>query len=86
MKKHSVSSYDSSIPVVTMNKPEKQQLQEDPNCVLIKPKYAVISTDDIHRQVGLIETGENSLEHSVIGTYMVYNNDFSSSVGNIKNL
>ncbi|KAI9324275.1 hypothetical protein BD770DRAFT_432901, partial [Pilaira anomala] len=65
MKSHKVADYDPYIPVVTMNKPKEQQLFEDPNCRIIDPKYAVINLSDITRQVGLVQSSTNNIEHSV---------------------
>lgn len=86
MKSHKVADYDSCIPVITMNKPKEQQLFEDPECRIIDPKYAVINISDITRQVGLVQSSTNDIEHSVISSYYVFNKDIKSSAGNIQNL
>ncbi|KAI8053621.1 hypothetical protein BDF21DRAFT_404072 [Thamnidium elegans] len=86
MKEHTVSEYDKNIPVVKMNKSKKQQLLENPNCTLIDPKYAVISINDIVRQVGLVQSITSSVYHSVISPYFVFNNNLAETAGNIVNL
>ncbi|KAI9331313.1 hypothetical protein BD770DRAFT_432578 [Pilaira anomala] len=38
MKSHKVADYDPCIPIVTINKPKKKQLLDDPECRIIDPK------------------------------------------------
>ncbi|KAI9328557.1 hypothetical protein BD770DRAFT_477977 [Pilaira anomala] len=86
MKSHKVADYDPCIPIVTINKPKEKQLVDDPECRIIDPKYAVINLSDITRQVGLVQSSTNNIEHSVISSYYVFDKDIKSSVGSIQNL
>ncbi|KAI9335227.1 hypothetical protein BD770DRAFT_432178 [Pilaira anomala] len=72
--------------LVTMKKPKEQQLLEEPDCRIIDPKYAVINISDITRQVGLVQSSTNNIEHSVISPYYVFNKDIKSFAGSIQNL
>lgn len=87
MKNNTVSSYDPTIPVVTMNKTKEQQLLDNPTGVLIDPKFAVINISDIIYQVGLIQSHTTSEQiHSVIAPYYVFNENLNTSAGEIRNL
>ncbi|KAI9329149.1 hypothetical protein BD770DRAFT_404282 [Pilaira anomala] len=61
----------NTIPVVTLNAPGRPT------------KYAVISLNDIQRQVGLVQTSVNSFEHKVVSPYMIFNNNVKETAGQL---
>ncbi|KAI8635741.1 hypothetical protein BD408DRAFT_407680 [Parasitella parasitica] len=82
MKRHTVASHDKSIPVVYMNQSRLQQLAIG-NERVIESKYAVTKIVDILLQVGLVQSLEDELKFSVIGSYHVFEQDMFVNAGNI---
>lgn len=71
MKTHSAAVYSSSIPVISMQSPN------------VPHKLAVISLNDVKHQVGLIQSGINSLEYKVIAPYYIFSDNVKTTAGKI---
>ena len=71
LKGNSAAGDDNTIPVVTLNAPGRP------------PKYAVISLNDIQRQVGLVQTSVDSYVHKVVSPYMIFTDNVKETTGQL---
>ena len=71
LKGNSAAGDDNTIPVVTLNAPGRPT------------KYAVISLNDIQRQVGLVQTSVDSYVHKVVSPYMIFTDNVKETAGQL---
>lgn len=72
MKYHGAADYDKRIPVIELNEPGQPA------------KLVIISLNDIQRQVGLVQSSVDSLEHKVVSPYIIFNDDMKETAGQLK--
>ena len=74
MKKHTSTTYDQTIPLVTINNPSQA------------PRYVVISLNDIKHQVGLVQSADKSLDYMVVAPYYIFKDNIKETAGKLINI